>query len=103
MDDKSVVTLRIPKKVAVAAMILIMAVAAIAATWLVYPLLQKRALQSMTLTLVARNGTTVILKESDISRLQSFESRGGFKTSVGRLGERVKTPLQMERCVVRTL
>jgi DMSO/TMAO reductase YedYZ molybdopterin-dependent catalytic subunit len=85
MDKKSVVTLRIPKKVAVAALILIVAVAAIAAIWLVYPLLQKRALQPMNLMLVALNGTTVVLKESDISRLQSFESRGGFKTSAGSL------------------
>jgi DMSO/TMAO reductase YedYZ molybdopterin-dependent catalytic subunit len=59
-------------------------VALLATLWLVYPLLQKR-LQPMNLTLVALNGTTVILKESDISNLESFSSKGGFKTSAGSL------------------
>ena len=85
MGEKSTITLRIPKKVAAAALVLIVIVAAIVTIWLVYPLLQKRALQPMNLALVALNGTTVALNELDISRLQTFESKGGFKTSAGSL------------------
>jgi hypothetical protein len=39
----------------------------------------------MTLTLVALNGTALTLNESDIARLEPFESKGGFKTSAGSL------------------
>jgi hypothetical protein len=39
----------------------------------------------MNLTLVALNGTTMTLNESSIARLESFESKGGFKTSAGSL------------------
>jgi hypothetical protein len=39
----------------------------------------------MNLTLVALNGPSLTLNESAIAKLESFESRGGFKTSVGRL------------------
>jgi hypothetical protein len=87
MDDKPVVTLRVSKKVLVAALVLIVIVAAVAVLWVVYPLLQskERTLQPMSLTLVALNSTTLVLKESDIARLEPFESKGGFKTSAGSL------------------
>jgi len=85
MSDKSVVTVRFSKRILVAVAVLIIIVAAVVVSWAVYPLLQKkeRVLQPMSLTLVAFNGTTLILNESDIARLESFESKGGFKTSVG--------------------
>jgi hypothetical protein len=42
-------------------------------------------LPPMNLTLVALNGTQLVLNEKDIGRLPSFESEGGFKTSAGAL------------------
>lgn len=93
MDEKSVVVLRIPKRVIVATVILIVIVAIAMASWQIYPLLQKPqpkdnsiVLQPINLTLVALNGTTVNLDELDISQLEPFESKGGFKTSTGRIG-----------------
>jgi hypothetical protein len=87
VSDKSTVTLRVSKKVLAAALALIVIVAAVAVLWVVYPFLQsrERTLQPMSLTLVALNSTTLVLKESDIARLEPFESEGGFKTSAGSL------------------
>lgn len=92
MDEKSVVTLRIPKKVLAAALVLIVVGAVLVALWQFLPLLQKSqsdnnlvGLPPMNLTLVALNGTAVTLNESDIARLEPFESTGGFKTSAGYL------------------
>lgn len=42
-------------------------------------------LPPMNLTLVALNGTQLILNDTDIGHLPSFESEGGFKTSGGSL------------------
>lgn len=42
-------------------------------------------LPPMNLTLVALNGTQLVLNEKDIASLPSFESEGGFKTSAGAL------------------
>ncbi len=92
VDEKSVVTLRIPRKVAVATLISIVLVAVLVAIWQIYPLLQTTqphnnfvSLQPMNLTLVSLNGTSISLDESAIAQLESFESRGGFKTSAGSL------------------
>jgi hypothetical protein len=91
-DEKSVLTLRIPRKVLVAALIAIVLVAVVVVTWRIYPLLQTGrqysnsvSLQPMNLTLVALNGTQLVLNEKDIARLLSFQSKGGFKTSAGSL------------------
>jgi hypothetical protein len=91
-DQKSVVTLRIPKKVLAVGSILIVSVAAIFIIWEVYPILQNspstnfNRLQPMNLTLVALNGTSLTLNESAIAKLEPFTSQGGFKNSVGNLG-----------------
>jgi hypothetical protein len=89
-EQKSVVTLRIPKKILVIGIIAIVLVAAILIFWQVYPILNPSSnytvkLQPMNLTLVALNGTSLTLNESAIAKLESFTSRGGFKTSVGYL------------------
>jgi len=90
MDEKSTVTLRIPKKVAITVLITIVLVAILVAIWQVYPLLNRIQLNNnfvslppMNLTLVSLNGTSITLNESTIAQLQSFESKGGFKTSAG--------------------
>jgi hypothetical protein len=44
-------------------------------------------LPSMHLTIEGLNGTELVLNEKDIGDLTSFESKGGFKTSVGSLQE----------------
>jgi DMSO/TMAO reductase YedYZ molybdopterin-dependent catalytic subunit len=44
-------------------------------------------LPAMNLTLVALNGTELVLNQKNIGNLPSFESKGGFKTSVGQLQE----------------
>jgi hypothetical protein len=92
-NQKSVVTLRIPKKTLAIGIIVIVLVAAILVFWQVYPILQNPGsnyvpvkLQPMNLTLIARNGTSLTLNEEDIAKLESFKSRGGFKNSVGNLG-----------------
>jgi DMSO/TMAO reductase YedYZ molybdopterin-dependent catalytic subunit len=41
----------------------------------------------MTLTLVALNGTKLVLNQKDIGNLPPLESKGGFKTSIGSLQE----------------
>lgn len=91
-DQKSVVTLRIPKRILATGIIVIVLVAAILIFWQVYPILQNPRsnyvpvkLQPMNLTLVALNGASLTLNESAIAKLEPFESRGGFKTSVGYL------------------
>ena len=60
--------------------------------WQAFPLLVKKQkntsqvnLPSMSLTLIALNGTRVVLNETDIGRLASFESEGGLETSTGSL------------------
>jgi hypothetical protein len=86
MSDKSVVTLRIPKKALATILVLVVVVAVVIAVWQVYPLLQKpqsSGLQSMSLTLIAANGTSLTLNESDIAKLARFESMGGYETSAG--------------------
>jgi hypothetical protein len=92
-DQKSVVTLRISKRILATGIIVIILVAAILIFWQVYSILQNPRsnyvsvdLQHMNLTLVALNGTSLTLNESAIAKLESFTSLGGFKTSVGRLG-----------------
>lgn len=92
MDEKSVVTLRIPKKILVASLIVIVVLAVTVTLWQVYPLLQKPqsdnnslGLPKMDLTLVAIDGTALILNESSVAKLEIFESKGGFKTSAGYL------------------
>jgi hypothetical protein len=91
-DQKSVVTVRIPKRILAAALVMIVLVAAILVLWQVYPILQNPnsnyvpiKLQPMNLTLVALNGTTLTLNETALAKLESITSRGGFKTSVGYL------------------
>jgi hypothetical protein len=90
-DQKSVVTLRIPKKVLATGIIVIVLVAAILISWQLYPILNPRSnyvpvkLQPMNLTLIGLNGTSLTLNETDIAKLKSFTSRGGFKTSYGYL------------------
>jgi hypothetical protein len=91
-NQKSVVTLRIPKKILAAGTIAIVLVAAVLIFWQVYPiLLNPRSnyvpvkLQPMNLTLIGLNGLSLTLNESAIANLGSFTSRGGFKTSVGYL------------------
>jgi hypothetical protein len=91
-DQKSVVTLRIPKKILATGIIVIVLVATILIFWHVYPVLQNPhsnyvpvKLQHMNLTLVALNGTSLTLNESAIAKLKSFTSHGGFKTSAGSL------------------
>jgi hypothetical protein len=90
MDEKSVVTLRISKKVLAAALVLIVVGAVFVALWQFLPVLQKSqsdnnlvGLSPMNLTLVALNGTAMALNESHIARLEPFESRGGYLTSAG--------------------
>jgi len=92
-EQKSVVTLRIPKRILAIGIIAIVLVAAILIFWQVYPILQNPhsnyvpvKLQPMNLTLVALNGTSLTLNETDIAKLESFTSQGGFKNSVGNLG-----------------
>jgi DMSO/TMAO reductase YedYZ molybdopterin-dependent catalytic subunit len=85
MDQKSDVTIRIPKKIAVAILVFVVIVAVIIASWQIYGLLQKRPLKPMQVTLVALNRTEKTVDESDISQLQPFEFRGGYKTSAGSL------------------
>jgi DMSO/TMAO reductase YedYZ molybdopterin-dependent catalytic subunit len=88
-DQKSVVTLRIPKRILATGIIVVVLVAAILIFWQVYPILNPSSnyvpikLQPMNLTLVALNGTSLTLNESAIAKLESFTSRGGFKNSVG--------------------
>jgi hypothetical protein len=91
-DQKSVVTVRIPKRILAVGIIVIVLVAAILIFWQVYPILQSPGsnyvsvnLQPMNLTLVALDGSTLTLNESAIAKLEPFTSRGGFKTSVGYL------------------
>lgn len=91
-DQKSVVTPRIPKRILVIGMIVIVLVAATLIFWQVYPTLQNPSsnyvpvkLQSMNLTLVALNGTSLTLNETDIAKFTPSTSRGGFKTSAGYL------------------
>ena len=91
-DQKSVVTLRIPKKILATGIIAIVLVAAILVLWQVYPILLNPSsnyvpvkLQPMNLTLTGPKGTTLTLNESAIAKLESLTSQGGFKTSVGRL------------------
>jgi hypothetical protein len=91
-NQKSYVTLRIPRRALTAALAAIVLVAAILASWKVYSDLRNPrsnyvpvGLQQMSLTVVALNGTTLVLNESAIARVESFESRGGFKTSAGSL------------------
>jgi hypothetical protein len=43
-------------------------------------------LPALNLILIGSNGTQRVLNERDIGGLPSFSSKGGFKTSVGRLG-----------------
>jgi hypothetical protein len=92
MSDKSVITLRVPKKLLVAVLILIIVIVGAVAVWKLYPLLEGPQsngtvshLQPMNLTLVNLNGTTLVLDESGIAELQSVESQGGYKTSAGSL------------------
>ena len=61
--------------------------------WQAFPLLVKTQentsltnLLPMNLTIVGLNGTQIVLNETAIGGLPSFESKGGFKTSVGALG-----------------
>ena len=84
MDEKSVVTIRIPKKIIAYILIAIVVIALpCVAFWQFYPRARSIALQPMTLTLVARNGTALTLNESSIAKLEEVESIGGFKTSAG--------------------
>jgi len=89
MNEKSVVTLRIPKKIIAAILIVTVTVAVTLALWQFYPRTRGAetsiALQPMTLTLVALNGTTLTLNESNIAKLEGFGFKGGFKTSAGYL------------------
>jgi DMSO/TMAO reductase YedYZ molybdopterin-dependent catalytic subunit len=92
MGDKSVVTLRIPKKALAAVVVSIVVVATVVVVWQLYPLLQSSqssntasGLQPMNLTLVGLNGTTLVFDESDIAKMEPIESKGGFKTSAGSL------------------
>lgn len=89
-NQKSVVVLRIPKKILAIATILIISVAAILVFWKVYPILQNspskyfsHSLQPMNLTLVALNGTSLTFNESDVAKFEPFKSQGGFKNSAG--------------------
>jgi hypothetical protein len=91
-DEKSVVTLRVPKRILAVGIIVIVLVAAILIFWQVYPILQNprsnyapAKLQPMNLTLIGLNGNSLTLNESDIAELKSFTSRGGLKTSYGYL------------------
>jgi hypothetical protein len=92
-DQKSVVTVRIPKRILVTGIIVILLVAAILVFWQVYPiLLNPRSnyvsgkLQHMDLTLVALNGTSLTINESAIAKLEPFTLQGGRKNSVGSIG-----------------
>jgi hypothetical protein len=91
MSDKSVVMLRIQKKALAVALVFVVVVAVAITVWQVFPFSAKPHntslvnLPPMNLTLVASNGTELVLNERDIARLPSFESKGGFKTSVGAL------------------
>jgi len=85
MKEKSTVTLQIPKRVLVVALVLLLVASSIVILWQVYPLLKNKRLPPMNLTLVARDGTTLALDESEIATLEQFESRGGHKTSAGYL------------------
>jgi hypothetical protein len=92
MDQKSVVTLRIPKRILAVGIIVIVLVATMLVFWQVYPLLQNPGsnyipvkLQPMNLTLIGRDGNSLTLNETAIAKLESFTSRGGFKTSYGYL------------------
>lgn len=91
-NQKSVVTLRISKRILAIGIIVVVLVAATLIFWQVYPILQNPhsnfvpvKLQPMNLTLIALNGTSLTLNETAIAKLESFTSQGGFKTSVGRL------------------
>jgi hypothetical protein len=73
--------------------IVIVLVAAVLIFWQVYPILQNPRsnyvpvkLQPMNLTLIGLNGNSLTLNESDIAKLESFTSRGGFKNSIGNIG-----------------
>jgi hypothetical protein len=92
LEKKSDLVLRIPRKIAVAALISIVLVAVTVVIWQIYPLLQTTqprsnfvSLQQMNLTLVSLNGTSIVLNESTIGLLDPFQSNGGFKTSAGSL------------------
>jgi DMSO/TMAO reductase YedYZ molybdopterin-dependent catalytic subunit len=93
MSQKSTVTIRIPRKALVASGILIVIVVVGLVVWQLYPNLHKtqqsftavRSLLPMRLTIVGLNGTAITLNESNVARLESFESKGGFKTSAGSL------------------
>lgn len=59
-------------------------------TWQVYPILQNPQspssfvnLPTMSLTMVALNGTQLTLNSTDIGKLPSVRGEGGFKTSAG--------------------
>lgn len=80
--------------------IMIIAVIAIAVlvvgvvSWQVFPFSAKPQkstslvnLPPINLTIVGLNGTNLVLNEKDIGNLTSFESKGGFKTSIGSLQE----------------
>jgi hypothetical protein len=96
MDDKSTVTIRIPKKVLAVGTILVAVMATTLIFWQIFGqahLAQPNSgsdhgppsLQPMNLTLMALNGTSLTLNEAAIADIRSFESRGGFKTSAGYL------------------
>jgi hypothetical protein len=96
------------KKVFVVTAIIIMVFIAFV-LWQVSPLFQNSQsneslihLPPMNLTLVAANGTQLVLNETSIGSLPSFESEGGFKTSAGSLqgignytGVRLSTLLEL--------
>jgi hypothetical protein len=91
MSDKSALTLRIPKKALAVALIFVVVAAVAVTVWQVFPFFAKPQnaslvnLPPMNLTLVALNGTELVLNQKDIGNLPSFTSKGGFKTSVGYL------------------
>ena len=65
--------------------IIIIAVAAVA-TWQIYAYFSAPSvpnLPAITLTLIGRNGTQMVLHASDIAKLQSFSGRDGLETSDG--------------------
>jgi hypothetical protein len=62
--------------------IIIVAIAAVA-TWQVYNYFLSPNLPPMTLTLIGRNGTQIVLHASDIAKLASYTGRAGLETSDG--------------------
>jgi hypothetical protein len=80
------------KHVAIVALCIVVAAAAIA-SWRIFSM---PGLQPMNLTLVAKDGTALALDEKALGEFTPYESRGGFKTSVGSLrgiGEYTGVPI----------